>query len=217
MKVFALIAAFAVTAWCTSVCIPPTNEVAVQQWSNGNMQYGIAIQLLDVSMNAARNTDQQMYNNHGHNQEMDLDVLILASTPATYITRGVPGNPHSFRCEVSHEKVTVTDPCLTHNGTKVQQVTVGETVTDDFFGQDDHHGVQQYSRILITPAGIPVHATFWTTGSHYEMLFENFNATVPADGFTIPTICQHATPMKTPLSQRLGRERHGFMRFVKLE
>lgn len=147
---------------------------------------------------------------------MSLDVLILASTPATYITRGIPGIPHSFHCEVSHDPVKVTDPCLTQNGTKIQQVTVGETLADDFMGQDDHHGVQQYSRILITPTGIPVHATIWTSFDHNEMLFENFNNTVPSDAFAIPSICEHAKPMTRPLKEVFAKIPHGQLRFVEL-
>jgi len=197
MKVLAVLCALCVGAFATtSVCVPTPNGVQLQVFSTHNFMYATAQQYLDVASQSYRSTD---LDDGTHHLQIATDLLILGAQSLTYITEGVPGKPNTFKCKVNHGPNTITDPCLTHNGTKIQTVLVGDTVTDEFTGQDDHHGVPVYSDILITPSGIPVHFTQWDQFGHTEALYMNFTTTIPSNAFAVPVICNQATPLEMPL------------------
>jgi len=199
-----IIAAVVAGAFATSVCIPTPNGVQLQAYDTTNVMYQTAQQYLDVSAQSFRSTDLADLTHH---QQFTQDVLILAANSLSYITTGVPGKPATFHCRISHEQQTVQYPCLTHNGTKIMQVLVGDTLTDEFTGQDDHHGVTTYSDILITPLGIPVHFTQYNDLGHFEALYLNFTQTIPANAFTPPSICNNAEPLGMPLVSYLKQNK----------
>jgi len=195
-KVCLILAAAVVGTIATSVCVPTPNGVVLQAYSTTNVMFQTAQQWLDVSTQQFRTTDLADLQFH---QQFTQDILILAANSLSYVTEGIPGRPASFHCRVSHEPQTIQDPCLTNNGTKITQVLVGDTLTDEFTGQDNHHGVITYSDILITPGGIPVHYTSFNDMGHFDALYMNFTQTIPSNAFSVPPICNQAEPLGMPL------------------
>jgi len=197
------IAVLAVVAcvYGTSVCIPTPNSVRVQAWSDQDKLYIGAVEILDVSMNAFRRTDEAFFSPRpGKQQAIAHDILVLAADKVTYITTGIPGLNDSFACRVITDQATIQDPCFTHNGTHQQTNVIGTTTVDNFFGQDDHHGVPVFTRIMIAQDGTPVSVARWDAMANIDSLYSNFNRTLPTNAFAINPLCHHAKPLNMPLA-----------------
>jgi hypothetical protein len=186
----ALFAAVGLALAQQQVCVPTPNWMEVQLWSNTQLAYANQLQYLDVSADSYRATDVAV-GGHGHDAIVQ-DVLVLAAQSKIYITDGNPNDPKSYRCRVINQSGTVKDPCLSYNATKVSTDMVGTEKVDQYFTQDSHGGVPVFGRLLFLQTGVPVSFVQWTSFDHTEQLFLNFNQTLPADAFAIPSICNQA-------------------------
>jgi len=210
MKVFAaVLLALVLCTYGTSVCVPSPNSVQTESWDDQRNDFIDAVEILDVSANSFRRTDVAFADSHHHHRpnEFAQDMLVLASQQVTYIVQGIPGQNNTFHCQVIHGANTIKDPCFTHNGTKVETDVIGTSTVDNFFGQDDHHHVPVYSRIMITPTGIPVSLSTWSHMANQDSLFANFNTTIPANAFAVNPLCNHATTSTLTLAQYLKQHK----------
>jgi len=211
MKVFAaVLLAVVLCVYGTSVCVPSPNQVQTQSWDDQRTDYIDAVEILDVSANSFRRTDVAFSDSHHHHRpnEYAQDMLVLAAQQLTYIVQGIPGNNNSFTCRKIQGANTIKDPCFTHNGTKVETDVIGTSTVDNFFAQDDHHHVPIYSRIMITPTGIPVSLSTWGNMGSQDALFANFNTTIPTNAFAVNPICnQKATTTTMTLEQYLKQQK----------
>jgi len=195
-RILALIVAVGVVAHlacATTVCIPTPNWVEVQQWTNTNDGYTAQYQFLDVSGDRFRSTDFEFFGHHGHDRTFAQDILVLAAESKVYITEGNPNDPSSLHCRVVSQTGSIKDPCLSYNATKISTDLIGDMKVDNYFTSDTHHGVPIYGRLLFTQTGIPVNFVQWNNLGHNEQLFLNFNQTLPANAWDIPTQCNQAT------------------------
>jgi len=195
-------------AYGTSVCIPTPNSVRSQAWSDVDKLYIGATEILDVSANAFRRTDEAFFSPRpGKQQAIAHDILVLGDDKVTYVVSGIPGINDSFACKIITDQAVIQDPCFTHNGTHIATNLIGTTIVDNFFGQDNNHGVQHYTRIMIAKDGTPVSVSEWTTMSNIDNLMSNFNRTLPANAFAINPLCHRATPLNVPLAAFLKQHK----------